>query len=218
MRTDFHDNLDDLRTDLGDMCTRAAAMMESATAALLSAEVRAVDRIQFDLKRLTRLGNAVHDRAFGLLALQAPVAGDLRTVVCALHIAADADRMGGLAAHVARTAGRRSPAAVVPDELTDLFERMGVAAVGLACDAGAAVRTADPSLARDVCAADARLDEAHRELFTRVVNERWAHGPQRASDLVLVGRFYERFGDHAVEIGRRVYFQATGAHLSRAEV
>ncbi|AFM17469.1 phosphate transport system regulatory protein PhoU [Mycolicibacterium chubuense NBB4] len=216
MRNEFHDALDGLTADLGDMCGRAGAMMRSATMALLEAESSEADRLQVDLKRLTSLGAAVHDRAYSLLALQAPVARDLRTLVAALHIAADADRMGALAAHVARTAKRRYPDCAVPPEVRDLFDQMGVVAVDLAALTQSAVLACDAEEAERVSAGDDRMDDLHRQLFARVITDRWQHGPTAAADVVLVGRFYERFADHAVEIARRVYFQATGTHLGAA--
>lgn len=213
MRNEFHEALADLTADLADMCGRSAAMMHSASTALLNAELESCDRVAFDLKRLTRLGNAVHDRAYALLALQAPVARDLRTVVAALHIAADADRMGGLAAHVARTARQRHPQHAVPAEQHDLFAELGAASVELAALAQCAVATGDSDIAREVCASDQRVDDLHRQLFTEVIGPHWRHGAMVASDLVLLGRFHERFADHAVEIARRVYFQRTGTQL-----
>ena len=217
MRDEFHQSLTDLVTDLADMCGRSAAMMYTASTALLDAELDSCDRVAFDLKRLSRLGNAVHDRAYALLALHAPVARDLRTVVSGLHIAADADRMGALAAHVARTARNRHPHHALPRDVRDLFCDMGSTAVELATDAQSAVATGDPQIARQVCTNDARMDALHRQLFTEVICPDWAHGPLVASDLVLLGRFHERFADHAVEIARRVYFQTTGAQLGAAE-
>jgi phosphate transport system protein len=213
MRDQFHEALDGLTVDLADMCGRASVMMQSASTALLDAEPAGAERIVFDLKRLTRLGNAVHDRAYSLLALQAPVARDLRTVVAGLHIAADADRMGALASHVARTARRRYPECAVPPEVHDLFDDMGITAVELAVRAQAAVHTGDAEEAERVCLGDERMDDLHRQLFTRVISTGWERGPMVAADLVLVGRFYERFADHAVEIARRIYFQATGTQL-----
>lgn len=141
------------------------------------------------------------------------MARDLRTVVSALHIGADADRMGALASHVARTAARRYPERAVPDEVADLFTEMGSTAVHLAADARDAVRARDAALAERICAGDERMDDLHRQLFVRVMGPQWRHGPMGAADVVLLGRFYERFADHAVEIARRVYFQATGAQL-----
>ncbi|MFB1298443.1 phosphate signaling complex protein PhoU [Mycobacterium sp. pW049] len=214
MRNEFHETLESLTVDLAAMCGRASTLMQSASAALLRGDMASTDRVAFDLKRLTRLGNAVHDRAYGLLALQAPVAHDLRVVVSSLYIAADADRMGGLASNVARTARRRHPEPVVPDEVHDLFTDMAFTAIDLAELVHSVVETGDVALARRVCDGDARMNDLHRELFARLVDPQWRHGPAAAADLVLVGRFYERFADHAVEIARRVYFQVTGEQLT----
>lgn len=213
MRTEFHEALEALTVDLAEMCGRAAVLMQAASAALLEADVSRADAIAFDLKRLTRFGNAVHDRAYSMLALQAPVAHDLRVVVSALYIAADADRMGGLASNVARAARRRHPESVVPRDLHGLFADMASTAIELAELVQSTVRTGDAAQARSVCDGDERMNELHRQLFTRLMSPQWRNGPMVAADLVLVGRFYERFADHAVEIARRVHFQATGTQL-----
>jgi len=213
MRNEFHDTLDGLVVDLADMCGRASAMMDSATAALLSVDMSHADELRSDLADLRAIGTAVHDRAYHLLARQAPVARDLRTVVAALHIGADADRMGGLASHVARMATRRHPVPAVPEEAVDLFTEMGSTTVQLAADAGAAVRSSDAAQAERVCAGDQSINDLHQQLFTRIAGPHWRHGPMVAADVALLGRFYERFADHAVEIARRVYFQATGSYL-----
>ncbi|MBX7456537.1 phosphate signaling complex protein PhoU [Mycolicibacterium sp. 3033] len=216
MRDEFHDTLDSLVSDLAEMCERAAAMMQSATTALLDPVGDEARRLSDDLTELTSLATTVNDRAYRLLALQAPVARDLRTVVAALHIGADADRMGALASHVARTAARTHPQPAIPLEVSDLFTAMGTLAVQMAREARDAVRSFDAGLAERICAGDDEMDELHRQLFVRVAAPQWRHGPLVAADMVLLGRFYERFADHAVEIARRVYFQATGSpHTTR---
>ncbi|UXA10825.1 phosphate signaling complex protein PhoU [Mycobacterium sp. SMC-8] len=214
MRDEFHQALEVLIEDLAEMCGRASALAQGASTALLEGDVAAAERVAFDLKRLTQLGNAVHERAYSMLALQAPVARDLRAVVAALYIAADADRMGGLASNVARTARRRHPESVVPADVHDLFAEMASTATELANLAQATVRSRDADLARKVCDSDVRMNDLHRELFARLMSPQWPHGPTVAADLVLLGRFYERFADHAVEIARRVHFQVTGTQLS----
>lgn len=214
MRDEFHQALEALIEDLADMCGRASTLAQAASAALLEGDVAAAERVAFDLKRLTRLGNAVHERAYSMLALQAPVARDLRAVVAALYIAADADRMGGLASNVARTARRRYPESVVPADVHDLLAGMASTATELADLVQATVLSRDADLARKVCDGDVRMNDLHRELFAQLMSPQWQHGPTVAADLVLLGRFYERFADHAVEIARRVHFQVTGTQLS----
>jgi phosphate transport system protein len=132
-------------------------------------------------------------------------------VVASLQVAADADRMGGLAAHVARIARRRHPAAVLPEEVHGHFAQMGEVAVALASSAREVLIHRDPVQASRIRDDDAAMDELHRQLFTLVLGAEWSHGVAAAVDIVLLGRFYERFADHAAEIGRRVVFVTTGS-------
>ncbi|MDT5217214.1 MAG: phosphate transport system protein, partial [Mycobacterium sp.] len=102
MRREFHRQLAVLRADLGDMCELSGVAARRATTALLEVDAESAEQVLTDVERLRRLNNAVERRAVSILARQAPVAGDLRATVTAIQIAADADRMGGLAAHTAQ--------------------------------------------------------------------------------------------------------------------
>ena len=70
--------------------------------------------------------------------------------------------------------------------------------------------TRDPGKAARIREQDDAMDELHRQLFTELLDREWTYGVPVAVDVALLGRFYERFADHAVEVGRRVVFQATG--------
>lgn len=148
--------------------------------------------------------------AFALLALQAPVAGDLRVVVASLKNIADAERMGVLALHVAKIARRRHPDHALPEEVNGCFAEMGRIAVDLGDDAKDVVQSGDPRKAAQLRHDDAAMDDLHRHLLSLLMDQQWKHGVVAAVDVTLLGRYYERFADHAVEIGRRVIFQATG--------
>jgi phosphate transport system protein len=150
------------------------------------------------------------EAAFVLLALQAPVAGDLRAIVGSIQIVADVDRMGALALHVAKIARRRHPQHALPEEVNGYFAEMGRVAVELGNAAQEAVVSGDPDKAARLREEDDAMDDLHRHLFTVLMDRDWKHGVAAAVDVTLLGRFYERFADHAVEIGRRVIFQATG--------
>jgi phosphate transport system protein len=145
-----------------------------------------------------------------LLALQAPVAADLRIVVGSMQNVADAERMGGLARHVADIVRRRHPEHTLPAKVNDCFADMGRVAVDLGNSAKDVVLSRDPERAAQISRDDEIIDELHQHLFTLLKEQEWRHGVESAIDVALLGRFYERFADHAVEIGRRVIFQATG--------
>ncbi len=211
MRTAFHEQLDALNEQLADMCARAGLSMRNATQALLQADLGLAEQVIDEQGRLTEMSAAAEEAAFVLLALQAPVAGDLRAVVSAIRVCADVERMGGLAVHVAKIVRRRHPEHVLPEEANDYFAEMGRVAVELGNAAEEVLRTGDPDKARLLNEKDDTMDELHRRLFTELMDRQWEHGTAAAVDLTLLGRFYERFADHAVEIARRVIFQATGA-------
>lgn len=210
MRTQFHAELDRLAAELGAMCATAGSIMASATAAIVDGDTDAHDRIQVELAHLGALNQRVQDRTLTLLALQAPVARELRFVVSAIRIAGDADRMGGLAANVAKVAKRRYPEPAIPPETSAHFAEMGRVAVELADMAHRALADFDAEAALEVGPADEEMNRLHQRLFTLVSDATWVHGHIAAADVALLGRFYERFGDHAVEIADRVVFEATG--------
>jgi len=217
MRADFRHQLESLRADLGAMCDLAGHAIGLATDGLLDADAEAAHRVVLDVARLRSLHNDLERRTLGILARQAPVAGDLRAVVTAIHIAADADRMGGLAAHVAKLVLRRHPERAVPDEMRERFQEMGRLAVTLCECCRVALVAEDGAQAHRVMDDDQTMETLHRELFVAVTNQRWTHGPGAASDIVLLGRFYGRFADHADAIARRVIFQTSGHPAPREQ-
>ena len=150
------------------------------------------------------------EKAFALLALQAPVAGDLRQVVSAIQIVGDVNRMGALALHVAKVTRRRHPAHALPESVNGYFAEMGRIAVNMGAGAKEVLETRDPERAAQLNQDDEAMDDLHRHLFTLLMDRDWKYGVASAVDVTLLGRYYERFADHAVEIGRRVIFLVTG--------
>ena len=214
MRTAFHEQLEALKAALGDMCGIAGVAMERATQALLQADLLLAEQVITDHELLFTMRTKAEESTFVLLALQAPVAGDLRTVVGSMQTAADAERMGGLARHVAKIIRRRHPEHVLPEEVNGYFAEMGAVAVDLGKLAREVVLSDDPDRAAQIRHDDDAMDELHSHLFTVLMDREWKHGVASAVDVTLLGRFYERFADHAVEIGNRVVFQVTGEQVT----
>jgi phosphate transport system protein len=210
MRTEFHAQLDRLTAELGEMCGIAADTAFDATAAVVDSDAAAAGRVRSELTRLDQLNEQVDRRAFSVLARHAPVAHDLRIVTTAFGIAADADRMGALAANIARIGTRARTGVAVPTTTLGMFADMGRHAVDLAERAQHAVIGGDTVEAARIQQADAAMNDLNRELLTTVLNESWSEGVAAATDVALLGRFYERFADHAVDIARKVIFQASG--------
>jgi phosphate transport system protein len=210
MRTAYHEQLSALTTQLGEMCGLAGAAMERATQALLQADLVLAEQVITDHDQIAAMSTRAEESAFVLLALQAPVAGDLRAIVSSIQIVADVDRMGALALHVAKIARRRHPQHALPEEVNGYFAEMGRVAVELGNAAQEVLLTRDPEKAARLREEDDAMDDLHRHLFTVLMDREWKYGVSAAVDVTLLGRFYERFADHAVEVGRRVVFQVTG--------
>ena len=210
MRVAYNEQMTELADMLGEMAGLAGAAMERATQSLLQADLSLAEQVISDHDQITELSVACEERAFALLALQAPVAGDLRSVVSGIQIVADIDRMGALALHVAKIARRRHPNHVLPEEVNGYFAEMGRIAVALGAGAREVLETRDPERAAKLREEDDAMDDLHRHLFSVLMDREWKHGVAAAVDVTLLGRFYERFADHAVEVARRVIFLVTG--------
>ena len=210
MRTTYYEELSVLSAQVGEMCGLAADAMEHATQALLGADLSVAEQVIADHEHIVAMTKRTDAGALRLLALQQPVAGDLRTILASIHVGADIERMGALAVHVASISRRRHPECALPEDVRASFAEMGSRAVKLARTAQEVVVSRDPDKAARLRDEDDAVDAEHRHLFTLLIDHKWHDGVGSAVDVALLGRFYERFADHAVEIGKRVVFEATG--------
>jgi len=218
MRTAYHEHLSALTEQLAQMCGLGGAAMGRATQALLQADLALAEDVMNDHEQIVAMSARVEENAVSLLALQQPVAGELRSIVGALQIAADVDRMGALASHVAKITRRRHPQHVLPEEVNDCFSEMGRVAVELGNAAQQVLLTRDAEKAARLRKEDDAMDNLHSKLYGVLMDREWKHGVPAAIDVALLGRYYERFADHAVEVGRRVVFQVTGTLPPEQEV
>lgn len=210
MRETYHAQLDELATNLADMCATVGHAMADATGALLTPDLEAAERVIVGDAAVDGKRSETEENAYSLLALQAPVASELRAVLAAIHAAESLERMGDLARHVAKTARRRYPDSVIPHQVRPQFERMGELATQQAHAAERVIRKRDLDLAHTIEEADDEMDELHRSLFGVLMSSDWAYGVPSAVDLTQLSRFYERFADHAVSVARRTEFVVTG--------
>jgi phosphate transport system protein len=210
MRTAYHAELARLTEHLGEMCGLAGVSMEHATEALLQADLVLAEQVLSDHDKMAAMSAAAEENAFALLApLRAPVANDLRAIVSALQVIVDIDRMGALALHVAEITRWRHPQHALPEEVEGYFAEMGRIAVKLGNGSQEVLLTRDPRTAARIRREDDAMDDLHRHLFTVMMDPEWKHGAAAAVDVTLLGRYYERFADHAVQVAHRVIFQMT---------
>lgn len=209
MRNIYHEQLDSLGKELARACGLAGRAMARATRALLEADLAEAEGVITDHREIAAVSSRAESTAVSLLALQQPVAGELRAIVSSLKLASDIERMGGLAVHVAKITRRRHPNHVLPEEMRALFIEMGRVAVDISTTASNVLSTGDAETGAQLRYHDDAMDELHDQLYRKVLGD-WPFGVQAGVDAALLGRFYERFADHAVEVGRRVVFEVTG--------
>jgi phosphate transport system protein len=216
MRDTFHDELDQIGTELVDMSRMVASAMSRATSALLNADIALAEQVISDDLKVDESYRDLDERALDVLARQQPVATDLRTIITTLRIIADLERMGDLAQHIAKVARMRYPVSAVPPELQSTISDMGDVAGKVVAKATAVIATQDASTAIELEKDDDAMDTLHRTLFATLLADDWSHGIEPAIDITLIGRYYERFADHAVSVARRVVYLVTGEMPERA--
>ncbi|QOC95132.1 phosphate signaling complex protein PhoU [Micromonospora craniellae] len=216
MRDEFRADLDTVSQMLVEMAEGVRAALRQATRALLTADRQAAESVIAGDAGIDALYRQVEERVCDLLARQAPVASDLRAMITALHVAADLERMGDLADHVAKTALRRHPSPAVPAELRPVFTDMAGIADRMAEKIASVLARPDATVAAELDSDDDAMDELHKGLFGVLLGEDWPYGVETAIDATLLGRFYERFADHAVNSGEHVVYLITGEPVTPA--
>ena len=210
MRETFHGELDQIGRSLVEMTGAVGVAMQDATAALLDADLTVAERVISADADVDRLRDELEQRAFDLLARQQPVAVDLRTIITSLKAVADLERMGDLALHVAKVARMRYPSCAVPDEVRGSIKEMGDVAQNIVGKTKRVLEGQDLELAEQLEREDDAMDLLHRRLFTQLLSDDWEHGIEPAIDITLIGRYYERYADHAVSVARQTIYLVTG--------
>ena len=211
MRNLYLTQLDAVRENLITLTRLVRDAVNRATIALLEGDQAVAEDVIVGDDRIDGLREQIEEHSFELLSLQNPVAGDLRMLVSSLHMVGELERMGDLAAHVAKVARMRVPERAVPQDVAPLFAQMAAVCevmIGMVEDLIADPR---PDAARELIAVDDELDRLRGESFRMLLAGDWAYGVEAAVDVALLGRYYERIADHAVSVARRVVFLATGA-------
>jgi phosphate transport system protein len=212
MRDVYHEELDSIGSTLIEMTGLVGAAMTRATAALLNADLQVAESVISADDAVDALQQELDARALDLLARQQPVAGDLRTIITSLRMSADLERMGDLARHVAKVARLRYPDIAVPGDLRETIQEMGRIAGELAQKTAEIIEGRDVDTARELPVDDDAMDQLHRELFGALLDKRAEYSVETAIDVTLIGRYYERFADHAVSVSKRLVFLVTGEH------
>ena len=212
IRSVFQDELDSVSQTLFDLSVMVSDSMARATKSVMTKDLKLAEDVITSDEKIDTVQHELDARIIDIIARQQPVASDLRALITALRMSADLERMGDLAHHVAKLVRLRHPASAVPAELLALVEVIGETAEKIATKTGVVIATRDTAMSQEVERDDDEMDKLHRQLIGTLVDPSWTHGVESAIDLTLLGRYYERFADHAVSVSRRVYYLVTGTY------
>jgi phosphate transport system protein len=212
----FDSFLKKLREDLLRMGSRAEAILEKSLRAVWERDVALVDEVARDDLEIDRLDVAIDEAVLKSLALQAPVAEDLREVLAIKMIATDLERVGDLARNIAKSARRLAAQEPIPYPATlTSLARSSQRAVRQALDA---FSRGDADLAHAVLDDDDAIDSVEDEVIRSMMRQLEAH-PEAASqevDIILVAKNLERVADHATNIAEDVILVAEARNVKHA--
>jgi phosphate transport system protein len=211
MRIHFHEELKQLETQALGALDLVVATLDRTLEALEHQDIELASIVVNDDDRIDGRFLEVHQGILSLLALQAPVAGDLRTVAALLHVIKHAERMGDQCVNIAKVmplVGNEPPS---DPELLEKIFKMGRLARSEVAQAKQAFTLRDVSLAQDLVRQDEEINALNREVFRRAVEIGTDEDTREwAMTMMLVSRALERIGDNAVDIGEQVAFVVTG--------
>ncbi|MDG1365705.1 MAG: phosphate signaling complex protein PhoU [Acidimicrobiales bacterium] len=211
IRSQLDERLALIQADLVQMMATVATRVGEVTSAMLEGDIETADRLIAGDDEVDLLSLRVEEGCVETLIREQPVASDLRFVVAAIHMNSDIERSGDLVANIAKAVGRLQGAH--PDHhVRDLVARMSSEAQTLLRRASESFVTRDAELAASIDELDDLLDDLHYRYIQHVIADarRGDLDPQQSLQLALVGRFYERIGDHAENIGERVRYIVDG--------
>ena len=211
VRSRFHQDLEALCTDVVRLGALAVAAIERGTDAFLAGDLAASDAVVAADRELDDLMHSIEDRTYSLLALQQPMAGDLRTLVTVLRIIHELERIGDLVVNIVKATHRLASTGLSPVH-RDIVDRMRTQAVEQLRMAVTAVAERDPTKGPVLNEIDDVMDELQKELFRALFSEAPTEDAtvQRAVQVALIGRYYERMADHAVNTAERVEYMVRG--------
>jgi phosphate transport system protein len=210
-RKSYHSELDELRALVVRLGASVIEVVPRATNVLLSGDLEGADYLVQSDDEIDARAHDIESRTFEILALQAPVAGELRQLVSILKITSDLERSADLAVNICKAA-RRIYGKEIDPVLRGLISKMSEQAEQLYQAAINSFAENDAATAAAIEDMDSFLDALHRQ-FVQAIFETHARERmdlQLAVQLAIVARFYERIGDHAVNVGERVQFALTG--------
>lgn len=210
MRELFQQELHEVRDRLVEIAELVLQSITDAVEAFNKSDVTLAESVIARDNKIDDAVVALDELAIAIMARQAPVAKDLRTVVSTLRISASLERMGDMAEHLAQLARYRFPEKVVPKTIRPIFKEMGELDIQLAGMLVELLRTEDVNIANKIRDEDDKIDALHLSVFETVLSDSWSQETEATVDSTLASRYLERFGDHAVSIAKKMVYLSTG--------
>ncbi|KHL01967.1 phosphate signaling complex protein PhoU [Sinomonas humi] len=210
MRKVFQEELKLVHDDLVEIARLVAVALDKAVDSFQNTDVDLAQEVIAEDARIDFRQTALDERAIDILALQGPVASDLRTIVGSLRMSASLERMGDLARHIAQLTRLRYPESAVPAPLARTFERMAELDKTMIEDVAQLLETHDLTLVAKIQGTNAEIDDLHAGVFRAIADPAWTGSPALAVDAALASRYFERFADHGVSVARKVSYLVTG--------
>lgn len=213
-RKAFHEELDEIGHDVVRLGAMASEAIQAGADAFLDADLAAAKRLVADDEAMDELTHSIERRTYLALARQQPMASDLRMLVSVLRVIHELERAGDLMVNVAKAARRLYPYELDP-KLRGIIHRMREQAVAQLRVAVEAFAQRDAAKAAALGDMDDAMDDLQKDLFRAIFSSQADDEAslQRAVQIALVGRYFERIADHAVNTGERVTFMVTGSFL-----
>jgi phosphate transport system protein len=210
-RQHFHDELERMETAALGGLDLVVEQLDRVMEALEHRDIELAQLVIVDDDRLDGRYLEVHQGVLSLLALQAPVAGDLRLVAALLHVIKNMERMGDQCVNIAKLIPLAGYDAPVREDLLDRLLRMGRSARSETLQAKAAFLSRDSAMAEDLVRQDREINRLNREVFALAIEIGTdADTREWAMHMVMVARALERIGDNAVDIGEQTAFVVSG--------
>jgi phosphate transport system protein len=211
-RRHFHDELSEVVSDVVRLGAMAAEAIEAGTATLLNADLAGVEGVVANDGALDELTHSIEERVYLLLARQQPMAVDLRTLVTVARVIHEVERIGDLIVKVAKATRRLHPYGLEP-RVRGILDRMREQAQVQLRTAIDSFADRDPARAAALLDMDDVMDDLQKSLFEAIFAEQSAEGAvlQCTVQVALIGRYFERIGDHAANVAERVNYMVTGS-------
>jgi phosphate transport system protein len=210
VRKVFQAELHQIGEGLIEISALVGEAITKASTAFAAADLQAAQDVIAADARIDFLQNDLDERAIDILALQGPVASDLRMIVGSLRMSASLERMGDLARHIAQLTRLRFPNTVIPASLQETFTELARLDIVITEKVTELLDSRDLELVGDIAEAKSQINKLHKSVFATIAAPGWQETPATTVDVTLASRYFERFGDHGVSVARKVSYLVTG--------